>query len=217
MALGLGSDCVGWLAQRPRICAMNIHQVNVSYAGEHDRLLLRINSASGEEFRIWLTRRLTLQLLPVLGKSSEHQLQAQLPPPDPSTPLPAQRQQLLQNFQKEAAAYGADFQTPYKDQPAALPLGEEPLLVTELSLTPLKDGKLQMALMERLPQRQRDMQLMMDLALTQGLMRLLHQALKASDWLQAPAPLQLPGQQGPTAAEDEAESTESKTKPRYLN
>lgn len=104
---------------------------------------------------------------------------------------------MVANFQKEAAAYSGDFQTPYRDAPAALPLGEEPLLVTEVSLTPLKDGKLQMALMERLPQRQRDMQLMMDPSLTQGLLRLLNQALKASDWLQAPAPLQLTGARGP--------------------
>lgn len=201
------------VGQSPRIIAMNIHQVNVSYVGEQDRLLMRINSVGGEEFRIWLTRRMALQLLPVLGKSSEQQIQAQLAPPDPATSLPQQRQQMVANFQKEAAAYSGDFQTPYRDAPAALPLGEEPLLVTEVSLTPLKDGKLQMALMERLPQRQRDMQLMMDPSLTQGLLRLLNQALKASDWLQAPAPLQLTGARG--AAADEP--TEPKAKPRYLN
>jgi hypothetical protein len=195
---------------------MNIHQVNVSYVGEQDRVLLRINSVGGEEFRIWLTRRMCLQLLPVLDKSSQNQLQAQLPPPNPAAPLPQQREQILQNFQKEAAAYGGDYKTPYKDQPAALPLGEEPLLVTELNLTPLKDGKLQMALLERLPQRKRDMQMTMDLTLTQGLLRLLHQAIISSDWLQAPAALQLSGAPRAAVAED-AEPAGSKDKPRYLN
>jgi len=195
---------------------MNIHQVNVSYVGEQDRVLLRINSVGGEEFRIWLTRRMCLQLLPVLDKSSQHQLQAQLPPPNPGAPLPQQREQILQNFQKEAAAYGGDYKTPYKDQPAALPLGEEPLLVTELNLTPLKDGKLQMALLERLPQRKRDMQMTMDLTLTQGLLRLLHQAILSSEWLQAPAALQLTGA-SPAAGAEEAEPAGSKDKPRYLN
>jgi hypothetical protein len=41
-------------------------------------------------------------------------------------------------------------------------------------------------------QRKRDMQLVMDTTLTQGLLRLLHQALKASDWLQVPQLQQLP-------------------------
>ena len=195
---------------------MNIHQVNVSYVGEQDRVLLRINSVAGEEFRIWLTRRMCLQLLPVLDKSSQSQLQAQLPPPNPSAPLPQQREQILQNFQKEAAAYGGDYKTPYKDQPAALPLGEEPLLVTELNLTPLKDGKLQMGLLERLPQRKRDMQMTMDLTLTQGLLRLLHQAIASSDWLQASAALKLTS--GPATPEPGADETaDSKDKPRYLN
>jgi len=195
---------------------MNIHQVNVSYVGEQDRVLLRINSVGGEEFRIWLTRRMCLQLLPVLDKSSQNQLQAQLPPPNPAAPLPQQREQILQNFQKEAAAYGGDYKTPYKDQPAALPLGEEPLLVTELNLTPLKDGKLQMALLERLPQRKRDMQMTMDLTLTQGLLRLLHQAILSSDWLQAPAALQLTAA-SPAAGAEEAEPAGRKDQPRYLN
>jgi hypothetical protein len=196
---------------------MNIHQVNVSYAGEQDRLLLRINSQSGEEFRIWLTRRMTLQLLPVLDKSSQTQLQAQMPALDPAAPLPQQRQQLVHNFQKEAAAYQGDFQTPFKDQPAALPLGEEPLLVTELGLTPLPDGKLQMAMMERLAQRKRDMQLVMDTTLTQGLLRLLHQALKASDWLQVPNLQELPAGAAAVLGNEEPETTPTKDKPRYLN
>jgi hypothetical protein len=195
---------------------MNIHQVNVSYVGEQDRVLLRINSVDGEEFRIWLTRRLGLQLLPVLDKSSQNQLQSQLPPPDPSAPLPEQRQQILQNFQKEAAAYQGDFQTPYKDQPAVLPLGEEPLLVTELNLTPQADGKLHMALLERLAQRKRDMQLVMDASLTQGLLRLLHQALKTSDWLQVPNLQLLPPHTATQLGQEEPEQA-PKDKPRYLN
>jgi hypothetical protein len=195
---------------------MNIHQVNVSYVGEQDRVLLRINSVGGEEFRIWLTRRMCLQLLPVLDKSSQHQLQAQLPPPNPAAPLPQQREQILQNFQKEAAAYQGDFQTPYKDQPAVLPLGEEPLLVTELNLTPQADGKLHMALLERLAQRKRDMQLVMDASLTQGLLRLLHQALKTSDWLQVPNLQLLPPHTATLLGQEEPEQA-PKDKPRYLN
>jgi hypothetical protein len=163
---------------------MNIHQVNVSYVAEQDRLLIRINSLGGEEFRIWLTRRLGLQLLPVLQRQSHDQLQAQLSQPNPAAPPNEQRQQLVRNFQREAEVYQGDYQTPFRDQATALPLGEEPLLVTELKLTPMAAGKLQINLLEKLPQRQRDMQLVLDLTLTQGLSRLLHQAIQASGWLQ---------------------------------
>ena len=199
---------------------MNIHQVNVSYSGEQDRLLIRINSQSGEEFRAWLTRRMALELLPHLGRTAQEQMQKTFAPPPASAPLNERREQLVQNFQKEAAVYDGDFQTPYKDKPVALPLGQEPLLVTEVRFTPLADAKIQVLLLERLPERQRDLQLVMDPALTQGLLRLLNQGLKASSWL-APPPQQLLG--GPTAdipvktEQDVVEAAEAPAKPRYLN
>lgn len=197
---------------------MNIHQVNVSYVVEQDRLLVRINSQGGEEFRIWLTRRLGLQLLPVLQRSSESQLQSQLDKPDPAAPPSEQRHQLMRNFQKEAAAYQGDYETPFKDQPTALPLGEEPLLVTELKLTPMADGKLQVTLLEKLPQRQRDMQMLMDVTLTQGLIRLIHQAIKGSGWLRGAELRALPEETTQeTHPGDEAEGKPRPTKPRYLN
>lgn len=197
---------------------MNIHQVNVSYIVEQDRLLVRINSPGGEEFRIWLTRRFSLQLLPVLSHSSQEQLRAHLPAPDPAAPPAEQREQMVHNFKKEAAVYAGDYQTPFRDQPSALPLGDEPLLVTELKLSPLRAGKLEMALIEKLPHRQRDMQIVMDITLTQGLLRLLHLAIKGSGWLQGAELKALPEAvvQEPTAA-DEAEPSPTKDKPRYLN
>jgi hypothetical protein len=198
---------------------MNIHQVNVSYSGEQDRLLIRINSLNGEEFRAWLTRRLTLKLLPHLGKTAQAQIEQQFQPPAAGAPLPAQKEQMLKNFKKEAAVYDGDFQTPYKEKPAALPLGEEPLLVTELSFTPLADAKLQVTLLERLPGKQRDLQLVMDSALTQGLLRLLNQSLKASGWIDAPPKLSLgDGSSVAIRSEQEvAEAAEHNAKPRYLN
>ena len=199
---------------------MNIHQVNVSYSGEQDRLLIRINSLNGEEFRAWLTRRLTLKLLPHLGKTAQAQIEQQFQPPAAGTPLPEQKEQMLQNFKKEAAVYDGDFQTPFKDKPAALPLGEEPLLVTELSFTPLADAKLQVTLLERLPGKQRDLQLVMDPALTQGLLRLLNQSLKASGWTDPAPVLNLASSATaiPVRGEQElVEAAETSAKPRYLN
>lgn len=199
---------------------MNIHQVNVSYSAEQDRLLIRINSLNGEEFRAWLTRRLTLKLLPHLGKTAQAQIEQQFQPPAAGTPLPEQKEQMLQNFKKEAAVYDGDFQTPFKEKAAALPLGEDPLLVTELSFTPLADAKLQVTLLERLPGKQRDLQLVMDPALTQGLLRLLSQSLKASGWTEPAPNLSLAASVAaiPVRSEQElVESAEPSAKPRYLN
>ena len=191
---------------------MNIHQINVGYVMEQDRLLIRINSQSGEEFRIWLTRRLAIQWLPILERSGQTQLQTQMTPPDPAAPVSHQREQLMRNFQKEAQAYEGDYETPFREQASTLPLGEEPLLVTALQMTSLADGKLQVTLVEKLSQRQRDMQLTMDVTLTQGLTQLLRRAIEASDWLKGPDP-----KSASALESDPTDGASGRDKPHYLN
>jgi len=46
-----------------------LHQLNVSYVEKEDRLLLRATTRSGEEYRVWLTRRFTMLLFDVLNKA----------------------------------------------------------------------------------------------------------------------------------------------------
>ena len=45
---------------------MNIYQVCINYVNEEDRLLARINTREGQELRFWLTRRLSLAVMPLL-------------------------------------------------------------------------------------------------------------------------------------------------------
>ena len=42
---------------------MIFQQVNASYIDDEDRLLLRISTTDFDEFRLWMTRRLCLNLL----------------------------------------------------------------------------------------------------------------------------------------------------------
>ena len=48
-----------------------LHQMNVTYVPKEDRLLLRISTLQGDEFRAWLTRRYTGLLFNVLNKQME--------------------------------------------------------------------------------------------------------------------------------------------------
>ncbi len=50
----------GWLTT---IIAMQIHQLQASYQADQDRILLRLNTHSGEEMRVWLTRRMLKGML----------------------------------------------------------------------------------------------------------------------------------------------------------
>ena len=105
---------------------MNIHQLNVSHNDRQDRLLLRVNTQTAEEFRFWLTRRLTLRLLPALqqalGRMESNQ--PQMVAPDPAS------RQILTDLKRDAFLQQADFKTPYTEQPQQLPLGDEPTCST---------------------------------------------------------------------------------------
>ena len=46
----------------------SIYQMNVTYSPDEDRLLLRITTQKGDEFRVWLTRRFCALLMSVLEK-----------------------------------------------------------------------------------------------------------------------------------------------------
>ncbi len=45
-----------------------LYQLNITYSGKEDRLLLRSSTRHGDEYRIWLTRRFSLILLDILDK-----------------------------------------------------------------------------------------------------------------------------------------------------
>jgi hypothetical protein len=190
---------------------MNIHQVSVTYHQEQDRLLVRISSHESEELRLWLTRRMTLSLMPVLTKTAADQLVQETQDGGVATPQDEHRRRMVENFNKEALAHASDFKTPYQAEGAALPLGTEPLLVTEVKMTLLKSGKLELAFIEKLPEPGRNVRIAISARLTQGLLQLLNKCLKKSQWLKSPLAA------GLEEAADAPEPPDTLEKPRYLN
>ena len=190
---------------------MNIHQLSVTYHPAEDRLLVRISSQESEEFRLWLTRRLTLALMPGLKQTAADQLARQTKSDDLAAPPDIQRQRIVENFRKEALTYASDFKTPPHAKDSALPMGKQPLLVTELKMTLLKSGKLQLVFIEKLPESERNVQIAIGLQLTQGLLQLLNKCLKKSQWLNSP-PLA-----GIQETPDKPETPDPMERPRYLN
>ena len=196
---------------------MHIKQLSLSYAAEQDRFLLRISSQNGAELRLWFTRRLTLGLYPVLKKAGADQLARMASPANPAAAVEDQRTHMLENFRKEASAYEGDFKTPYDDKVTELPLGPEPLLLTEVKLTLQASGSLDLTLIEKLPQSSRNVQGSMDAQMTQALLHLLGQALKSSGWLEVPQDLMAPAQVTEQAADAAPASADGTNRPKYLN
>jgi len=192
---------------------MNIHQLSINYIAEQDRILMRINTVAGEELRLWFTRRLTIGLWPLLTKVLAEQVVKQeavkSPGLAPALNADDQTRKMVADFKKEENLQGADFKTPYKEQPAALPLGPNPLLVTEINVTPLANGKIQLKFAEKLPgaTSPRGFQMELESQMAHGVVHLLERALTQSQWNDAPG--------APTAPPSPAVATEDK--PKYLN
>jgi hypothetical protein len=190
---------------------MKIHQLSANYLAEQDRILLRINTSASEEIRLWLTRRLMLGLWPLLTKLlTQHLLKLEAAGSSLDT-ADEDLKKMLADFRKEQFLQEADFDTPYDENQAVLPLGPEPVLVTDVDAAPLPNGRLRLSFNERLPRGKepRNFQMELEPKLMQGMMHLLDHALARSQWQESFA-------QG--AMEEAAEEGEVSTrKPRYLN
>lgn len=166
----------------PKINTMHIHQLSVSHDELQDRLLLRVNTQDGQEMRFWLTRRMVIRLLPVMDHSVVRLEAAQ--PGLAVTDVPSQ--QLLTEFKRDAFLQTADFATPYKANPSQLPLGDEPLLVTDAQLNVQTNGHLLLVLQSKTTTTIPSCQLNLTPPLVHGMIHLIRQSMAKAEWALAP-------------------------------
>jgi hypothetical protein len=197
---------------------MQIHQLSFSHDREQDRILVRINSTTADEFRLWLTRRLSIQLLPLLDKVLSDQL-AKSGATGTSHLIGADEQtkRMMAEFQSSDALKEADFSTPYDDSARNLPLGPDPLLVTEISFKPLRADLLEALFSEGSKGSRaagqagepRQLRLNLDLRLAHSFIHMLRNCFVKAQW----------GDSTVTASGASATPAQdlAGAKPRYLN
>src|SRR5687767_10238490 len=128
---------------------MKIHQLSVAYVGHQDRILMRVNTATAQEMRLWLTRRLMLVRWPLLSDLfTKHLLKLESAASSLETADEGLRK-MLADFRKEEFLRSADFDTPFQENQAQRPLSEEPLLVTDVNAAPLPNGRLLLSFNQR--------------------------------------------------------------------
>jgi hypothetical protein len=184
---------------------VHIRQLNVQYQPGQDRILTRINTSAGQEFRLWLTRRLCLGWLPALRKVNAAAVQRSLSQEESGMAASdPQVREMLGEFQRQRQLDAADFNTPFVEAAPGLPVEE--LLVSELSMTPQPDGPTQLKFAAPLPgsTQKRELQAQMDGRMLAGFLHLLENAFQAAQWGEASDTQSLPAA---TAAE----------RPTYLN
>ena len=161
---------------------MNIHQMSVQYDERQDRLSLRMSNQDNQEFRLWLTRAMTLRLLPHL-QASVVRLEAR----DPQVmATDTTAQQMLADLKREKFLEKADFSTPFVSENRNLPLGETPMLVTDVQLTLHNSGSLILLFQDKSGDSASGASCEFNLraALLHGLLHLIEQSLKKAQWQQ---------------------------------
>ena len=168
---------------------MHIRQIAVQYDVDADRLLLRVRTADEQLFAVWLTRRLCLRLWPHLESLVQRvgaaQALAQAAPLAVATP---QASAMLADTARERTLAQADFSQRFEVAPTAQhPLVTQPMLAHTLQMTPLAQGRLQVAIRDA---QQRSVQLELDASMAIAVRELMVTALRQADWglaLDAPA------------------------------
>jgi hypothetical protein len=175
---------------------MHIHQLNIQYLPEQDRMLFRVNTNPPGQFGVWLTRRLCVGLLPVLRKVVADQAAKTLAASgDADSGMAAKDPQvraLLSEFANDKALQQSDFKTPFQataDEDAVL---VSAMLVTEVQVTPLANGNLKLKFLSKLTglaaakpevkQEVKQMEMELNPQLRHGLLHLLETAFTNAKW-----------------------------------
>jgi len=101
---------------------MSIKQFNGNYLPGEDRLMFRFNTQNNSEYRLWLSRRVTLFVL----AATEHLVEQRL---TQTHSAPAAK--AITQFAQDTAKSQADFTVQYQVA-MHFPLGHDPVLVTDV-------------------------------------------------------------------------------------
>ena len=147
-----------------------LEQFNAAYDAQQDRILLRIRTSDGAEYRFWITRRYLSLLWPMLMKMADG-----FSARKPGGPI---ARSTLAELAHGEAVNRADFSSQYQEG-SLYPLGPDPVLLARISLKPLA-GETQTLVL--LPGQGHGINLDLDEKLVHIIARLLQQAATAAEW-----------------------------------
>jgi hypothetical protein len=169
---------------------VSIQQFQLRYDMAADRILLQLRTESAELYRLWLTRRLFLSLWPHYQAMTA---QVAAPPMSAGAVVSQQARQMLAEVARDKPLPNANFGTPFNAEGAKLPLGDEPMLPTEVNL----QTSVQSLTLRWRDQAGRRLSMELSEEMALGLMRLMDKALAESAWdkpvMSSVAPPEAPG------------------------
>lgn len=174
---------------------MELHQLQVSYQAEEDRLLLRASFKTGngmlQELRAWITRRLLRALWPAILQALETQVRLDKPQAaHASADIVGMEHHASVEHIRDTGNFNARYETEISD----FPLGEAPLLITTVNFAQHADQPVRISLA---PSSGDGFELAFTLVVLHGFCSLLQEAVRTAEWDIA---LEMPGALGAPAA-----------------
>ena len=151
---------------------MPIHQIQFAYQEQQDRVLMRVSTTEGDEFRFWLTRRYTKRLWGLLVKMLEQDQPVR-------QQFDADTKRTVLGIRHEGFAQQGNFGAPFEERDYRRPLADEPLLLARAEGKPREDGT---CLLRLHPQPGQGIDMVLDAKLLHLFSRLLIQVVAKSDW-----------------------------------
>lgn len=120
----------------------SIAQFDAGYNPQQDRILLRITNKEGEEYRLWLTRRICRSFLTEFKtRTSSYRITSEMAKESvgETRSAPAGDAILRADLEQKAAAATADFSNKFRAGDS-FPLGEQGIIVENIHLQPNAKG-----------------------------------------------------------------------------
>ncbi|XOV90370.1 MAG: hypothetical protein ACFHX7_10935 [Pseudomonadota bacterium] len=155
-----------------------ISQMQVLYNAEEDRLLFRVNTTAGQQFRFWLTRRYCLLMLKVLKDHIDAD-------PDVSSQESPLAREAVRSFKQEQAVQSANFSDEFVEDVVELPLGDQIPVAFRLTYN-IRAGILNLGVQ---PKSGQGINIAINQQINSSLTQLLYSAGRKGDWGITPAAL----------------------------
>lgn len=142
-----------------------LYQMNIAYVAKEDRLLLRVSTRRGDEYRLWLTRRFTSLLLSLIDQKMNR---------FGGAPSLAASQETRRMFKQGA------MEKSYETEKAlTFPLGEEGVLAHNINSKTRENGNLALQI---LPERGQGVTLNLNKTLLYMFYNVLTQGVDQAGW-----------------------------------
>ena len=177
---------------------MSIKQFNGSYMPNEDRIMFRFNTAEDDEYRFWLTRRVTLFILAATDHLVEKKLEQKH-----DKPAAKAIAQFQQEAVKEQTKFTNDYQVATK-----YPIGADPVLVMDVKCTMMQVENLDVLSMDLVMPGGANLNLKLTVPILQTMRLLLERLAAQAKWGQLQ--LNVPPQAAPAEAEVATPAPEEK-------